>query len=700
MDSLPSLRQELTLYPAPHADNGAPTWSLHDPVRNLFFRIDWLTFEILSRWDLNDPQAILDDIAKETSIQPEDEDIDAVLRFVHENELTQRNNPNGSQWYREQQQKRKSDFGQWLLHHYLFFRVPLLRADRWLTKTQALVSPFFTRTFLLLTLASLGFSSFEVSRQWDGFVSTLLDTFSWEGLLGYSAALIFAKFLHELGHAYTAKRFGCRVPTMGVAFVVLFPMAYTDVNDVWKLPSRKQRMAVGAAGILTELTIAIWATLAWTMLPDGYLRGAAFLLSTTTWISTVLINASPFMRFDGYFLLMDWLDMPNLHQRSFALARWQMREWLFGVREPAPENFSPSRHRGLLIFAYLIWVYRLTVFFGIAIMVYLAFPKPLGPLLAAIEIGWFIFFPIWAELLEWKRRIPQMNQSARFWTFVGSILLMVAVVTIPWDRRVRSQGLLKPVEYFYVVAPGPSFIKSLAVNNGESVKKGQVLLQLESPDLGYQQKLAFSRSEGLDWKAGAAGVNQKLLAQQNITAASRVKVHAEIKGLHDEEDRYASKAPFDGTLYFIHPDFQAGTWLAKNERIAVVANTEHWTVETYLSEAELSRMSVGDNAHFYPEAGDGYRPLRIDRIDKDATRVLPEGILASTRGGELHVREANQQLVPETALYRVTLSLTSAYVPERPQILRGRVILFGQPKAYAEEFMHSAAGLFVREAGF
>jgi putative peptide zinc metalloprotease protein len=298
---LPALREELALHPGPATAAGAPTWSLQDPVRNLFFRIDWLTFEVLARWHLGHPQAILAAIEAETTIQPEADDIEHVAKFLLDNELIQHFDAAGSEWYREQLERRRTSPWQWLLHHYLFFRVPLWRPDAWLARLSPWMAPLFSRGFLLLTLAALGFGLIEVSRQWDGFVATLVDTFSWQGLAGYAVALTAAKFLHELGHAFTAKRYGCRVPTMGLAFLVLFPMAYTDVNEAWKLAERRQRLAVGAAGILVELAIAAWATVAWAVLPEGFLRGAAFLLATTTWISTVLINASPFMRFDGYF---------------------------------------------------------------------------------------------------------------------------------------------------------------------------------------------------------------------------------------------------------------------------------------------------------------------------------------------------------------------------------------------------------------
>ena len=99
------------------------------------------------------------------------------------------------------------------------------------------------------------------------------------------SGLLFSVVLHEMGHALTARHFGCRVPAMGVAFLVMVPVLYTDTNDAWKLQSRRARLLIGAAGMLAELTLAVWATLLWCFLPDGPLRAGVFLLASTTWIS-------------------------------------------------------------------------------------------------------------------------------------------------------------------------------------------------------------------------------------------------------------------------------------------------------------------------------------------------------------------------------------------------------------------------------
>src|SRR3569832_765897 len=170
MSTLPALREELTLYAGPAAGNGAPTWSLLDPTRNQFFRIDWLTFEI------------------------EKSDLEQVLKFLSDNELLRRSTSQGAQWLHTLASKRRQTFAQKLLHHYLFFRIPLLRPDGWLTRTQRYTDPLYSKGFLWITLVALLLGLVEVSRQWDQFTATLIDTFSWQGLLSFVFVLVFIKF--------------------------------------------------------------------------------------------------------------------------------------------------------------------------------------------------------------------------------------------------------------------------------------------------------------------------------------------------------------------------------------------------------------------------------------------------------------------------------------------------------------------------
>ncbi len=198
------------------------------------------------------------------------------------------------------------------------------------------------------------------------------------------------KAIHELGHALMATRYGVKVPSMGVALMVLAPFLYSDVSDAWRLASRRQRLAIDWAGILAELMLASVALTAWVFLPDGMLKTIAFVTATTSLVMSLVLNLNPFMRFDGYYILADWTGIPNLQTRAIVVGRWLMREVLFGLGAQPPEPFSRRALVILALYAYAIWIYRFFLFLGIALLVYHATFKVLGIILFLIEIGWFI----------------------------------------------------------------------------------------------------------------------------------------------------------------------------------------------------------------------------------------------------------------------------------------------------------------------
>lgn len=375
---LPALRDELQLFEAARNHDGTPAWIIQDPVNNRFFRIGWLEFEMLVHWSGNDVATLIRAINESTPLNVTPADVRQMLSFLSDNQLLRLDRPADVANAAQQKARQRRSPVEWLVHNYLFFRVPLVRPQAALAR----LKPWLERVNMawvalvvgLLTLAGL----YLVSRQWDQFTHTLIDHFTWTGLLGYGVALLLAKTVHEMGHALVATRYGVRVAHMGVAFLVMFPMLYTDTGESWRLPSSRQRLAIASAGIGIELALAGVCTLLWSLTPDGALRNGVFFLATTSWVMTLAINASPFMRFDGYFILSDLLDMPNLHQRSGALARVWLRRVLLGWNDPWPEHQTPGRRRALIAFALTTWVYRLVVFLGIALMVYLFFFKALG----------------------------------------------------------------------------------------------------------------------------------------------------------------------------------------------------------------------------------------------------------------------------------------------------------------------------------
>jgi putative peptide zinc metalloprotease protein len=698
--ALPPLREELALLPGPPLADGQPSHTLHDPVRNLFFQLDWASFEILRRWSLDEPAAIAAAIAVETTLHLTAEDVERVVLFLQDNQLLQAPVGHAGDFARRLA-ARRGGLGRWLLHNYLFFRIPLLKPDRWLDRWVGRVDFFWSRRFFQLTLGALLLGLIEVYRDWEGFTATLVDNLTWTGMASYGVALIAVKVLHEFGHAFTAKRFGCRIPTMGAAFLVLWPVAYTDTNEVWKLTDRRQRLQVAAAGVITELIVAVWATLAWSLLPAGHVKAVAFLLATTTWISTIAINASPFMRFDGYFLLADWLEMPNLHSRAFALARWDLRERLFGLGEAPPEVFPPRRHVGLILFAYATWVYRLVLFLGIAALVYSFFIKAVGIFLFLVEIVWFVLGPVWQELRVWRGYWPQLRELPRarrsaVWALAATVFLL-----LPWPTRIGAAGVLRPAQQWLIYAPEHAQVTALPLAEGSRVEAGAVLLEMAAPELASRRASVTARLDRLGRQSAAGVFDSEQRMQWQSLRQQQVTAEAENASIQADAARYAPTAPFAGVLRDIDPDLRPGAWVARNEILGRLVADGAPQAVTYLSEDEVAHVAVGDSARFYPDG----RPelavtLTVGRIDQDASRVLPEPELATLYGGTLLVREKKGMLYPEQAVYRVTLKADEPGSTLADHAWRGKVVIAGSWTPPGWRFLRAAFSVFWREAGF
>ncbi|MDP1930520.1 MAG: HlyD family efflux transporter periplasmic adaptor subunit [Gammaproteobacteria bacterium] len=709
---LSGLREELDLLAGPVLPDGQPSWTLHDPERNMFFRIDWLTFEILQRWSLGDPQAIAQNITTATTLRPDEDDVTHVARFLDENQLTVSRGPNSARKLAERLAIIQGTPLKWLLHHYLFFRVPLWRPDAWLQRMLPIVAPLYTRGFFFLTLLALLIGLTQVVRHSEVFFTSLVDTFTFQGLAAYGVTLIVVKLLHELGHAFTAKRFGCRIPAIGVAFLVMFPMAYTDTNETWRLTNRWQRLQVSAAGIATELMIAAWSTLAWGLLPDGELRGLAFMLATTSWIATVLINASPFLRFDGYFILSDLLDMPNLHGRSFALARWQLRESLFALGESKPEHFSARKQFWLIVFAWITWIYRLVVFLGIALLVYHLFVKVIGIFLFAVEIWWFIARPILQELQAWRARLPKIsaNPYSRRRSLFSVLLFtgLVALLFVPWPGRVVVSGLLRPLDIWTVFAPAGAQVETLLHDEGDLVSAGTTIIRMHSPELTARYRAAQAKVESARWQAAAAGLDVRARGQLQVAQQEYATANAELLMIEEQLLPFTSVAPFTGTLRDIDPDLEIGQWLEEREKIAVLVGDGPLLVETYLDEEAVKRVAIGDSAIFIADGLEGgVLSLTVRNIDADATRVLPNGILSAQAGGHILTRARQGEHVPGGSFFRVVLQaekstsvLHEPYAGQFPsQAWRGQVIIRADAQAPATRYLRNFMAVLVRESG-
>ncbi|WP_177410212.1 biotin/lipoyl-binding protein [Pseudomonas sp. LFM046] len=696
---LPALRSDLQLSPAAPGLDGAPQWTLADPLRGRYFKLGAVAVRLLRHWALSDPQRVLEAANAEPGLPLGGAELEEMLRFLRGHDLIAASDEDQRASYAMKAAAQQQSLGRRVLHQYLFFRIPLWRPDAFLNRAWPVLErhgPWLLRWGLPLVFA-LGL--FLVSRDWERFLATFPHLFSLGGALAFGAALTFAKLCHEFGHAFMAKRAGCRVQSMGLAFMVLLPMFYTDVSDAWRVRDRRSRLLISAGGVLAELVLAVLALLAWSLLPEGPARTAAFMLASATWITTLLINLNPFMRFDGYFLLTDLLGVDNLQTRAFALCRWRLREALFGYGEPAPEPWPPEMARRLLLWGYGSWLWRAALFFGIALAVYHLFFKVLGIFLMLVELVWFIGLPIWKELLEWWQRRDQANPRKVLLTG-GGLLVLLALLVLPWRSSVEVPALLEASRATALHAPVAARLKALQVKDGQAVEQGALLLELESPDLDSRQGIVRREIEILQLQLRRQAGRSETAADAGILEQRLAEAVAEYRGLAAQRERLQLRAPQAGVVRDLLPDLTVGRWLSPQEALARVVEPGQ-RLRGYLAEESLWRVQPGAEGRFI--ADDPARPaiaVRLDEVDATGVASLELEALSSDHHGPIAVRrDAQRRAEPVQAQYGVRLSLLDDDIhPAQP--LRGVVVLEGEGQSLLGIAWRRLAALGVRESGF
>jgi len=554
--------------------------------------------------------------------------------------------------------------------------------------------------FLIVTVGLVGI--FMASRQFDTFSHTFLFFFSLEGAAGYLLALFFVKIFHEFGHAYMAKHFGCRVPTMGLAFLVLAPVFYTDVTDAWRLQSRRERLLVSGAGMLVEMAIAAIATFLWAFLPDGILRSVCFFVATTSWVLSLVINLSPLMRFDGYYLLSDFWQITNLQPRAFALFRWTIREALFNLGAPCPEDWPLRRRAAVVFYAILVCLYRLGLFIAIALLVYhMTQVKMLGILLFAVEILWFVVRPVTDEIGVWWRLRKQIRQRRRYLATLTVAGLLVLAVSIPWPHRVEVPAVLEPVSVQRIATPVAAQLKRIMVRNGDHVRPGDLLFTLESPKLaldilktGTNRDLASIRQARR--AADQLDRNATIVIDQEITSLDE-----QMAGLRRQETELTIKATVAGVVQDVVPDLHVDRWIAKGEELALVVADGGHQVRGYIPEDLVTAVEPDAEGQFIPD-----EPLtpksgvRLASISAGGVAMLDLPYLASTNGGSIAVNEDKERgSVPVEGQYQFIMT-TDADQPVTLPVLRGVVRIDAHPESVFSRAARRALAVLIRESGF
>ncbi|WP_041957162.1 HlyD family efflux transporter periplasmic adaptor subunit [Sulfurospirillum arsenophilum] len=665
-------------------------WTLHDRASGKYYRLNELSFTILSFLQQAKTADELLSLAKQYVICTE-ADVQETLEFCKRNFLMQLSKEHLNDLVTLSQKRTHVKWYTKLIHSYLFFKIHLFNPDIFLEKTLKFVEFVYTRSFFWMIVFLFSLNILFIFDRFPEFISTLTNFATLDGLIYMALSIVIVKLIHELGHAYTAKRAKCYVPSMGIAFMVFYPMPYTDTSDAWKLP-HKQRMHIALAGIKAELIVASFAMGAWLYLADGLLKSLAFFMIAVSLISMLVVNLTPFMRYDGYYVLSDYLGIENLHQRAFLQAKAFIKKHLWGIRVPV-EPFPKYKRNFLILFALVTWGYRFGLFLGIAYLVYNHAFKALGILLFWIEIWFFVLQPIFREVKEWYQLRSKTTFHVKLLVNWVILCLVGLLFLIPYTTTLRLPAVIDSNTTTVLYADYDAQLISIRPEG--AIHKGDLIFSATSISNDLDRQIAQRKRDLFQQQSANAFTSNDTMRDhkkyQQMEQGEEFKIDA-ANAIQDHIDLYAS---VDGILEYNTP-LSKGESVGAAQPIGRIIDPTSLLVSAYISDVDLSYIKEGMEGELFDTLTCKTIKVKIESIEHSPIHFLNEPLLNSNYKGAITVGKEN---IPERSKYKLTLR-----VIESSDMLYyrhvGEVKITIHSISFFEKMLHSIVSLFLRENSF
>ncbi len=699
---LPVLRDEITVEPGATDRMGVASWIIYDPLQHRYHQINRETKDLIAILQTGKTtDELISSAWQNLKIRIDQRQVENLLEFLQKGQLLVEPATQGWQKHAELESGRSQSLTTKLMHSYLFVKIPLFHPQTMLQRILPFLGWMYTPLFFIIVgLCGLA-GIYLVSHHWSEFTHDAQSLFTLQGAAYFGLALVIIKSLHELAHAFTAARFGCRVPTMGIALFLLTPLLYTDVSDAWRLSSRSQRLWISAAGIIIELVIACLATFLWAFLPEGTSRNVVLMVASVSWIMSLFINLNPLIKFDGYYLLSDILGIDNLQQRSFAFGKWKLREILFSPGADRPEQLPRKLGNTLVIFAWMTWVHRLILFTAIALVVYHFTFKLLGIFLFALEIWLLVARPVIAEVLHWIKMDHGNTSPHRAFVTLGIVALICGVFLVPWSTKIRIPAILEAAELSTIYPGREGKVVSIMASRGDYVEKDSPLVRLHNPVI--ESKLSSAAIELDLIKLRLANVIVENFSRDSVLVLKQ-KIRSrtsEIDGLLAEKNELVIKAPISGMVREFNRNIHKGRWINKTVPIALIASPGTHRLRGYIPGIDIQRLSKSTFGKFIPDdLGRSSIEVTLKTIATAAAPVIDIAALASVNGGSVGV-EVNdrKQLIPNDAQYLIVAE-PAGTIQTADQIISGIIQFRGSAQSYVTRIWNQIGKILIRETGF
>ncbi len=653
---------------------------IEDPVASRFHRVGLEEYRFIRALDGSRPVAgILAQLAREGGEAFTEGEALQILGWLKQQHLLAVESVRGGASDQEHAENVLRTAATWL--NPLSIKVPLFRPDRFFTTSERLLSPLLGGAGFVLWLIVVLTGAVHVGMDWRRFAADTDGLFARDNWFWLFIAWAVLKVAHEFSHGVFCKHFGAAVREAGVIFVVFVPMGYVDATASLGIASRWRRMMVAAAGLYMEFFLAAIAAVVWARTPPGTVNTLAHNAVVTGTMLTLFFNANPLMRFDGYFILSDLLNMPNLASRGQT---WMQRviNWALLGAKPARPLWPASREEAITsVYGLAGWMWQITVVAGLLMGASVAL-RGGGLLLAVVAAATWVAMPVarFATTLAGSIRTGIGSGGALVVRAGGLIALVGAVIFVPWHRSVSSDGVVELGETQVLRAECPGFVVRQLVQDGEAVTEGQLLLELGNDEAASDlagRKLAVEQQELRARLAYTRGDVAKFQAENAKSDALRRQVH--------EAEKYLSTlqihAPIAGRVTNRRLGQLQGVFFQSGEELLRIGLAREREVKVAVSERDEPhfRASIGQTCSVRIAGRGAELSGQLIRVEGRATRDPVDPALTALAGGPLAVRHMEEdEATPGNSRKSAEYELAEPYFAATVRLAEGSSLVPGE----------------------
>jgi putative peptide zinc metalloprotease protein len=683
------LRPDLVVQPQFY--EGMTHYVVKDPLALKYFRFKIEEYYLLEQFD---GKLTLQEVKKafERKYRPQTISIEDLTRFVaqlHEAGIVHIDSGEQAKVLIRRRKKNRWRKVWAFLANILFIKIPIIDPERLLTRMYPYFRWIFTRTFVTISTCSMLLALGLVASQWKTFYDKLPDFqsfFNWWTIMSFWVCLAVIKIIHEFGHGLTAKHFGGEVHEMGILFLVLTPALYCDVTDSWLLPNKWKRIWISAAGIYVECFLASLATFVWWYSTPGLLNSLAMATMFICSVNTIMFNANPLLRYDGYYVMADWLEIPNLRIKSTQFFAYLIQEKVLGLEIPVQSYMPRSRRILFVTYSVASYIYRWFVTF--AILWFLSqVLKPyklesVSYLLATGALVPLLGMPVYqiGKFLRTPGRLRKVKKARAAAYAAAAIALVVGILSIPTPLRIDGTLVLKLEKPEEIYAEVEGQLVELNVKDGEWIKKDTEIAKLKNP---AKEKEMFERQQDHDiaWHKAQwyhTSPEREYRAQARQQEEFAAKLDTTIEKISQQLGKLTLISNRDGRVVGLPHKETVGQWVKPGKPFCEVGDPQKLEAHLIVDQSDVNLVKPGHTAwiKIYGRAEKTIKS-KVSSIAKRSSDEVPTE-LSNLANGEVASKPDPKTGTahPLTAVYEVIIPVDNDDLKFEPG-LRGAAKIHG-----------------------